>query len=217
MKVLTQPVIKQSSHHEEDRSAKEWLDALVSGECDLPAFLSGAGDLLHQTPDAGWDLLSLVDQYYRRGKISAELFGTVKAHLQGILVGKGSAGDGNTSVPTMQDSVSTLPDEPPPGPSATIAMPVRDPVSEPVSAPIPNDVSVPVSMPVSMPVSVPAHVGRSPISVPVSVPHIARSVPVSVPVDAAPEAPAFKDSTRSPAPRALAVGDVLRGRYRGQG
>src|ERR1700719_5416622 len=102
MKVLTQPVIKQSRHHEEDRSAKEWLDALVNGACDLPAFLSGAGNLLRTAPDAGWDLLSLVDQYYRRGKISAELFSAVKAHLQGILVGKGSAGERNMPSPTMQ-------------------------------------------------------------------------------------------------------------------
>ena len=152
MKVLTQPVIKQSRHNEEARSAKEWLDALVSGACDLPAFLSGAGDLLHKAPDAGWDLLSLVDQYYRRGKISAELFGAVKAHLQGILVGKGTAGDGNMPLPTMQD-------ESPPRPaSATVAMPVRDPVSGPVYAPLPNAISVPVS--------VPTHVGRSaPVSV----------------------------------------------------
>src|SRR6202171_5719042 len=102
MKVLTQPVIKQSRHDEEARTAKEWLDALVSGECNLPAFLSGAGDLLRQAPAARWDLLSLVDQYYRRGKISAELFGIVKAHLQGILVGKGTAGDGHMPLPTMR-------------------------------------------------------------------------------------------------------------------
>src|ERR1035438_7784151 len=77
MKVMTQPVIKQSRQHEEARTAKEWLDYLVSGACNLPAFLSGAGDLLRKAPDDGWDLLSLVDQYYRRGKISAELFGAV--------------------------------------------------------------------------------------------------------------------------------------------
>src|SRR5450432_1663786 len=159
MKVLTQPVIKQSRHDEENRTAKEWLDTLASGECNLSAFLSGAGDLLRRAPDADWDLLSLVDQYYRRGKISAELFGAVKAHLQGILVGKGTAG-GSTPVPTMQD-------EPPPQRTS----------------------AVPVSGPVSMPVSVPAHMDRSGVSVPVSVPHIARSVPVSVPVEAASETP----------------------------
>jgi serine/threonine protein kinase len=207
MKVLTQPV-QQARHNEEARSAKEWLDALVSGECDLPAFLSGAGDLLRKAPDAGWDLLSLVDQYYRRGKISAELFGAAKAHLQGILVGKGSSGERNMPLPTMQD-------EPPPGPApGTVAMPVRDPMSGPVYAPISNAISAPISIPVS----VPTHIGRSaPVSVPVSVPHIARSVPFSMPVDAAPETPVLKDATRSPAPRALAVGDVLRGRYRVQG
>ena len=62
MKVLTQPAIKPSHQNEEARTAKEWLDALVSGACNLPVFLSGAGDLMHKAPDAGWDLLSLVDQ-----------------------------------------------------------------------------------------------------------------------------------------------------------
>jgi len=217
MKVVSQPTLKQSRQHEEGRTAKEWLDALASGACNLPAFLSGTGDLLHQAPDAGWDLLSLVDQYYRRGKISAELFGAVKGHLQGILVGKGAPGDGNTSVPVVQDSLPTMQGEPPPGASATIAMPVHDPVSGPVSTPIPNAISVPVSMPVSIPVSVPTHMGRSPMSVPVSVPHIASSVPVSMPVQTGPGTSGLKDSARSPAPRTLAVGDVLRGRYRVQG
>jgi serine/threonine protein kinase len=160
MKVLTQPEIKHSRHNEEDRTANEWLDALVSGACNLPVFLSGAADLLRRAPDAGWDLLSLVDQYYRRGKISAELFGTVKGHLQGLLVGNGMAADGNVSVPIIQD-------EPPPK-------------------------------------------RRAPATV-------ARFAPVSVPVDAAPATPVLQDTARSPAPRALAVGDVLRGRYRVQG
>jgi len=207
MKVLTQPGIKQSRDHEEDRSAKEWLDALVNGACDLPAFLTGAGNLLRTAPDAGWDLLSLVDQYYRRGKISAELFGAVKAHLQGILVGKGTAGDRNVPLPTMQDEPT-----PPGPPSATVAMPVHDTVSERVSAPTPNAIPTPVSMPVSAP-----HIPRSAVSVPVSVPYIARSQSVSVPVDAVPEADLLKETSGSPRPRTLAVGDLLRGRYRVQG
>jgi len=215
MKVLTQPVIKQSRHNEEARTAKEWLDALVSGMCGLPAFLSGTGDLLHRAPDAGWDLLSLVDQYYRRGKISAELFGVVKAHLQGLLVGKGTAGNGSMALPTMQDEPQRQ------GPAlATIAMPLRDTASEPVSAPMPNAISGPLSTPVSRPVSVPAHFATSaPVSVPVSVPHIARSLPVSVPVlvEAAPGTPVFQETTGSAATRTLALGDVLRGRYRVQG
>jgi serine/threonine protein kinase len=217
MKVLTQPVIKQAGHDEESRSAKEWLDALVSGACDLRGFLSGTGDLLRRAPDAGWDLLALVDQYYRRGKISAELFSTVKAHLQGLLVGKGTAADVRAPMPTMQDE--PRPKHPA---SATVAMPVPDAASEPVSVPVPVaaslPVSKPVSMPVSMPVSVPARIAkRVPVSVPISVPHIARSVPVSVPVDAAPETPLPRDTTRSSPLRSLAVGDLLRGRYRVQG
>lgn len=89
MHPVTEPVEQQPQQGGEGRSAKEWLDSLAGGACDLDTFLQGAGDLLQRTPDAGWDLLALVDQYYRRGKISAETFGTIKSRLQSLLVGKG--------------------------------------------------------------------------------------------------------------------------------
>jgi serine/threonine protein kinase len=89
MHPMTEPVEQQARQGANARGAKEWLDALAGGGCDLDAFLYGAGELLQRTPDVGWELLALVDQYYRRGKISAESFGILKSHLQGLLVGKG--------------------------------------------------------------------------------------------------------------------------------
>ena len=37
--------------------------------------------------DEGWEVLSLLDQYYRRGKIKAELFHTLKSRLEGAALG----------------------------------------------------------------------------------------------------------------------------------
>ncbi len=136
MKAFTQPVITQPRHTDEARTAKQWLDGLVGGECTLPGFVAGTDDLLRRAPDAGWDLLALVDQYYRRGKISAQTFGTVKAHLQGLLVGRGTSAD--DAPPSMAAP-------------APVSMPVSMPVSLPVSVPH-IESSLPVSLPVSVPV-----------------------------------------------------------------
>lgn len=119
LNLMTQPVNKQSHPPGKNRSAQQWLDALSLGDCDQETFFRGVADLLPGSPDAGWDLLALVDQYYRRGKISAETFGALKAHLSGVLLGNGWAEDVSIPVLRMQG-------EPPP----PIASPTR-PVSIP--------------------------------------------------------------------------------------
>ncbi len=103
MNSVTKPVIKQSRLNGSSRSAKDWLDALSSGACDQSQFFHGVGDLMRKTPDAGWELLGLTDQYYRRGKISAQTFGSVKTHLQGLLVGTGTSDEVSAPPPRMQD------------------------------------------------------------------------------------------------------------------
>ncbi len=59
-----------------------WLDALSSGACTPEAFLSAMRDQFQGDSDEGWEVLSLLDQYYRRGKIKAELFQTLKTRLE---------------------------------------------------------------------------------------------------------------------------------------
>ena len=58
------------------------LDAFVSGECSADAFVQELYVLCDATPDSAWDVLSLIDQYYRRGKLSADLFRTVKYRIE---------------------------------------------------------------------------------------------------------------------------------------
>ena len=59
---------------ESDRSVTDWLDALAAEECDRAVMLRGVADVIAANREEGWELLALVDQYYRRKKISAEDF-----------------------------------------------------------------------------------------------------------------------------------------------
>jgi serine/threonine protein kinase len=133
---LTEPVTKQSRHDGSTRGTKEWLDALSSGACDQDAFFSGVSDLLQKAPDAGWDLLALVDQYYRRGKITVTAFSAVNTRLQGLVMGKTRSDELSAPLPRMQD-------EPPPlNGAATTASPPTAPVS---SAPATTEPPTPIS------------------------------------------------------------------------
>jgi hypothetical protein len=63
------------------------LDAFVSGECSPDAFVQELSALCEATPDSAWDVLSLIDQYYRRGKLSAHLFRTVRYRIERHVLG----------------------------------------------------------------------------------------------------------------------------------
>src|SRR5580704_1803777 len=87
------------------RAAQQWLDALSNGGCDEATFLRAVQDLIRKAPDAGWDLLSLLDQYYRRGKLSPELFRTLKSQLESQLLG--GTLDIEVSVPMTREDNSS--------------------------------------------------------------------------------------------------------------
>jgi hypothetical protein len=63
------------------------LDAFVGGECSPDAFVQELSVLCDATPDSAWDALSLIDQYYRRGKLSADLFRTVRYRIERHVLG----------------------------------------------------------------------------------------------------------------------------------
>ncbi len=60
-----------------------WAD----GKCDREALIQGVADTLDSSPDAGWELLALVDQYYRRHRIEAEDFRALNVRVQSLLMG----------------------------------------------------------------------------------------------------------------------------------
>jgi serine/threonine protein kinase len=65
-----------------DKSAiKTWLDALASGACDETMFLLSMQERFKSDADGNWEVLSQLDQYYRRGRIKTEVFHRVKKTL----------------------------------------------------------------------------------------------------------------------------------------
>jgi serine/threonine protein kinase len=85
--------------------AQAWLDALASGACDEAEFLRAVRDLTRKNPDTGWDLLSLLDQFYRRGKIKPEAFRNLKSHLEGQLLGTSLDTEVSFPLPQSEDSL----------------------------------------------------------------------------------------------------------------
>ena len=63
-------------------AALAWLDALVSGSCTAEEFLAAVNDQIHGNGDAAWELLSRLDQYYRRGKIKTDTFLMLKSRIE---------------------------------------------------------------------------------------------------------------------------------------
>src|ERR1700726_4302741 len=88
-----------------------WLDALSSGACTPEAFLSAMRDQFQGDSDEGWEVLSLLDQYYRRGKIKAELFQTLKTRLESsaLMVDEDMAARARPSVAAAQNKVAPVP------------------------------------------------------------------------------------------------------------
>jgi serine/threonine protein kinase len=102
MSARTEPVSWPQPRTVIEDAAVAWLDALAGGICTPEAFLSAMHDQFQGDRDEGWGILSLLDQYYRRGKIKAELFHALKARLEG------SALDGDKNVPaSMRPNAAT--------------------------------------------------------------------------------------------------------------
>ncbi|MDP9087514.1 MAG: protein kinase [Pseudomonadota bacterium] len=66
----------------DETAIKRGLDALASGACDEAAFLASMQAIFESDPEASWEVLSQLDQYYRRGRIQAEVFHALKKSLE---------------------------------------------------------------------------------------------------------------------------------------
>src|ERR1700761_5835304 len=84
-----------------------WLDALSRGTCDEDAFLRAVQMLTRRFPEAAWDSLALLDQYFRRGKIKPDVFKRVKARLGSQVLGP--ALDVEISVPLRRHENAKTP------------------------------------------------------------------------------------------------------------
>jgi hypothetical protein len=75
-----------------DQELQERVHALVRGECSAADFLQQLPALCDAAPDEVWNALSLIDQYHRRSKLSAELYQTLKQHFEHHALGAPAGG-----------------------------------------------------------------------------------------------------------------------------
>ena len=115
-------------------AALAWLDALVSGNCTAEEFLAAVRNQFQEDTDEHWELLSLLDQYYRRGKIKADLFQTLKSRLEGPALDD----DEDVTASLAAAVAARLAATPRPRPSSVVTAPVtatqRKPAPEARSA-----------------------------------------------------------------------------------
>ena len=78
----TQPVRSSATPIGSEGAPLAWLDALGNGTCSPEAFLAAMRHHFQGNRDGGWEVLSLLDQHYRRGKIKAEVFRSLKLRLE---------------------------------------------------------------------------------------------------------------------------------------
>ena len=179
-----------------------WLDALSTGACDEKEFLRAVEKLTRRSVEAGWDALALLDQYYRLGKIPAELFSSIKSHLGSQLVGAAPDGEHDReelSVPLPQGGEL----KPPPRARAAVA---PAPVAPAPVAPAPVAAVPPRTAPAA----------PAPVPQPSAVQAAAQALQelaASPPAQSAAKSMAGVEPLRRATRREIAVGDVLRGRY----
>lgn len=87
MSASTDPAAWRPPAAGEQRTAREWLDALARGACDQQSFTQAVDALVQSSQDEAWEVLSLLDQYYRRGKIPEDQFRSLKAHVDRLALG----------------------------------------------------------------------------------------------------------------------------------
>ena len=69
------------------QSFSEWLEDLAAGECGWETMFRGVLPVVNANPDAGWELLALVDQHYRLHRITEDDFHALNSSLQAVLLG----------------------------------------------------------------------------------------------------------------------------------
>src|ERR1700688_680706 len=189
-------------------AAIAWLDALAGGICTPEAFLNAMQEQFLRDRDKGWGILSLLDQYYRRGKIKPELFQILKSRLESSALNSDEnvPASVRSHVPAHASPAAIAPSPVAPGPVAP------GPVAPgPVA---PSAVASSAAAPSHVDPSFAGATGPAPTA---AVTNAVTSNAVTAP--AAATSP--KQAQRAARPKAqeareireVAIGDLLRGRY----
>jgi serine/threonine protein kinase len=133
MSASTDPAAWRPPVAGEQRTAREWLEALTRGACDQASFTQAVDALVQGSEDEAWEVLSLLDQYYRRGKMPADQFRSLKAHVDRLVLG--SPRDANAvGAATSQAAAPPLAPASPAGPPPAARAPAPRPSSPPAGA-----------------------------------------------------------------------------------
>jgi serine/threonine protein kinase len=85
-----QPTAGSPARTPAELGIRELLDVLTQGGCDSATFLESMRERIRVDHSANWEVLSLLDQYYRRGKISKELFQDLRIGMAEFALGVNS-------------------------------------------------------------------------------------------------------------------------------
>ena len=132
MSVGTEPARWPQPRTGSEDATLAWLDALAGGICTPEAFLVAMSEQTQGKQDEGWEVLSLLDQYYRRGKIKGEVFHALKTRLEGAALNKDK--DTPKAGPARNKDRDTPKDAATPVPRAPVP-PVRPHLSTAVTVP----------------------------------------------------------------------------------
>jgi serine/threonine protein kinase len=188
----TEPSQRAQPRMGSEGAALAWLDALVSGNCTAEEFLAAVRNQFQEDTEDHWELLSLLDQYYRRGKIKADLFHTLKSRLEGSALDD----DEDVTASLAATVAARLAASPRPSPSTVVTAPVA--AAQRMAAPDSRSAT------------------RDSRSATPDLRSAARDSH-SATRDSRPATPDSRSAasdSRTAAPREVAIGDVLRHRYR---
>jgi serine/threonine protein kinase len=90
MSAATGPVRPPQPRRATAEDTVAWLDALADGRCTPEAFLDATGGQSLGDREENWEVLSLLDQYYRRGKLDPEVFHSLRSHLEDAALSRGN-------------------------------------------------------------------------------------------------------------------------------
>ena len=124
----TDTILSTAPHQMGSRTPREWLDALTTGTCDPDTFSRAMTDYFQLAPDGSWEIVALLDQYHRLGKIESTLFQRLKSRFQRVALGADMNGARRASPPStpVEAAAAAAPQAAPPS-----AVPVLKPGIEP--------------------------------------------------------------------------------------
>jgi serine/threonine protein kinase len=198
-----QPIDVDPHRGSGEDAVKLQLDALANGECNHVAFLDAMKERFRSEPDENWEVLSLLDQYYRRGKIPLDVFRAIKNGFAEYILGP------HVAMPTLHKVAIPAP-APPPAAAGAPVMPAAAPGAPPMPAAAPPTMAAVAALAAAQPLAAAPTLVHAPTLAPAPAVLTPASTYTGIPTQAA-----IAAGKASAAPvREVRVGDVLRDRYR---